>query len=131
MSFPKKWSAGDGVDLPWIRNATLVSHVLIAIDTAILLLSQMAILRSHHHNMSGHYVEEGLHHMEDRRTCEARSEVRRPRRPRRQISTEMDEAGPQASFFVGKRWLTSSKITHSFAEVSASAGGTEGDMIRT
>lgn len=39
----KKWS-GDGVDLPWIRSATLVHHVDIAIATTILFLSQMAIL---------------------------------------------------------------------------------------
>ena len=37
-----------GIDLLWIRDATLVPHAHIAIATAILFLSQMAILRSHH-----------------------------------------------------------------------------------
>ena len=42
-----KWCEG-GVGLLWIRDATLVPHAHIAITTAILFLSQMAILRSDH-----------------------------------------------------------------------------------
>jgi hypothetical protein len=40
--------------------------------------------------MSAHFVEEGLHreNIENRRTCEVRSEKMRPQKPRCQISTD-------------------------------------------
>jgi hypothetical protein len=43
-----KWCR-DGIDLQWIRNATLVLHASVAIATAILFQFQMAILHSNHH----------------------------------------------------------------------------------
>jgi hypothetical protein len=59
-------------------------------------------------------------------TCEVRPEETRLRKPSRQISTD-DTA--QLSFILGKRWLTSSKITHIFAgavSISLSVGGIGG-----
>lgn len=42
-----KW-VGEGVDLQWIKNATLLLNEHIAIATAILFPLHIAILRSHH-----------------------------------------------------------------------------------
>jgi hypothetical protein len=76
-----KW-CGDGVALLCIKNATLVLQAHIAIATAILFLSQIAILRSHLTNEYSFYGK-----IEYKRTCELRSEERRPQRPSRKMST--------------------------------------------
>ena len=107
----------EGVDLLWIRNATLVLHAHIAIATANLFLFQMAILRSHpsHMTMSTRFIEEGLH----RERIDVHAKYDQKRRGREgQVGTCLP-AGPQPSqpSFLGKRWLTAKNIAHSFTEV--------------
>jgi len=106
-----------------MRNATLVFHAHIAIATAILFPFQMAILR-------GHITYE---HALWKQVCamkiekiDAHAKYDQKRRGGNSQGDKYLPTGPQYSFSVGNGRLTSSNITHNFAEascISTSVGG--------